>query len=109
MALFLLKIWPTRTEMLSAGPTPREAEDVGAHFAYLQDLTQRDVVLLAGRTLETDATSFGIVVFRAESREQAEEIVRNDPAVKGGVFQSELHAYRIALVNRLIADPSLAP
>ena len=94
---YLYKIQPTRPEMLSQGSTPQEDAIVSEHFAYLQDLTRRGVVILAGRTLNTDATSFGIVIFQAESQAAAQAVVDNDPAVRQGVMRAELYPYRIAL------------
>jgi len=96
---YLYRIEPTRAALLTEGPTREEAAAIDRHFAYLQDLTARGVVLLAGRTLNTDESSFGIVIFRAKSEADAERIVREDPAVSAGVMRSELFPYRIALVS----------
>ncbi len=74
MPRFLVRIQPTRPEMLTAS-TPEEDQIVEAHFAYLQDLADRDVVLLAGQTLNTDPSSFGIVVLTVPSEASALEIV----------------------------------
>ena len=57
--------------MLTEGPTPEEERVVGEHFAHLEDLTERGVLILAGRTLNTDETSFVIVMFRAGTPELA--------------------------------------
>jgi uncharacterized protein YciI len=54
--------------------------------------------LAAGRTLNTDESSFGIIIFRADSEEAARRIVADDPAVRGGVMRAELYPYRIALM-----------
>ena len=97
MQQFLYRIQPTRPGMLADGPTAQEAETVGQHFAYLQQLVEDGTVLMAGRTLNTDESSFGIVVFVAESRARAGEIVDADPAVRQGVMRAELFPYRIAL------------
>lgn len=85
--------------MLSDGPTVEEEAAVADHFAYLQRLTDENVVILAGRTLNTDASSFGIIVFRAEDEHAARTIVDNDPAVRQRVMRAELFPYRIALIN----------
>ena len=96
---YLYRIQPTRTAMLTEGPTPEESAIVGAHFAHLQDLTARGVVIRAGRTLNTDESGFGIVVFNADSDEQADTIVQGDPAVRGGVMRATLFPYRVALIR----------
>ncbi len=95
---FLYKIQPTRPAMLTDGPTEAETAVVSQHFNYLQELTEQGVVLLAGRTLNTDASSFGIVIFVADSEEAAQTIVHNDPAVNQGVMRAELYPYRVALM-----------
>lgn len=53
-------------------------------------MTEEGAVLLAGRALNTDPSSFGIVILEAESEEAARELVQNDPAVKASVFRAEL-------------------
>lgn len=96
---FLYKIQPTRLAMLAEGPTEAEAAIVGQHFDYLKKLNEQGIVLLAGRTLNTDESSFGIVIFVAESEAAAQTIVANDPAVRQGVMRAELYPYRIALMS----------
>jgi len=98
-AQWLYRVQPTRANMLTDGPTREEQEIVGAHFAYLKGLVGQGVVLLAGRTLNNDPSSFGIVIFLAENESQAREVMRSDPAVSRGVMKAELFPYRIALVS----------
>jgi len=99
--LFLYKIQPVRTEMLSVSLTPDEEQTISEHFSYLEGLTEAGVVLLAGRTLNTDYSSFGIVILTAGSEEEARQIMLNDPAVKQRVMRAELYPYRIALLGTL--------
>lgn len=95
---FLYRIQPTRLEMLTEGPTPREREIVSAHFDYLSNLREQGILILAGRTLNTDHSSFGIAIFNAESEEDARQIVENDPAVVEKVMKAQLFPYRVALI-----------
>ena len=95
---YLYKIQPTRPEMLTDGPTPEEEAIVSDNFAYLKGLTEQGIVILAGRTLNTDESSFGIVIFEAESEEAARKVMNNDPAIQQGVMRAELFPYRIALM-----------
>ena len=97
---YLYRIQPSRSEMLTHGPTPEEAEIVSQHFVYLKQLTEQGVVVLAGRTLNTDERSFGIVIVRADSEEAARTVMQNDPAVKHQVMRAELYPYRIALMAK---------
>lgn len=94
---FLYRIQPTRPAMLTDGPTPEEAQIVAEHFAYLQRLLAEGTLLLAGRTLNDDYSSFGIVIFRAESAAAAQALMLADPAVAQRVMRAELYPYRIAL------------
>ncbi len=61
--LFLYKIKPSREDMLEKGATTEEERIISAHFNYLKELTEKGVVRLAGRTLNDDSSSFGIVIF----------------------------------------------
>jgi uncharacterized protein len=83
--------------MLSVGSTPEEDQIISQHFAYLKDLTDAGVVYLAGRTLNIDPSSFGIVILTASSEQEACQIMQNDPAVKQQVMRAELYPFRIAL------------
>jgi len=105
MQQYLYRIQPTRLGMLTDGPTERESEILDEHLEYLQRLTAEGTVLMAGRTLNADERTFGIVVFVAESEATAAAIVRNDPAVKHGVMRAELFPYRIALWSSSAACP----
>lgn len=99
MSQWLYRIQPVRNTMLSEGSTPEEDEVVSRHFAYLKDLTEQGVLLLAGRTLNTDNSSFGICIFEAEDEAAARRIVEADPAVQARVMRAELFPYRVALMR----------
>jgi len=112
---WLYYLQPTRLGMLTEGPTPEEAETVSRHFAYLEDLTEKGVMILMGRTQNNDESTFGIAIFEAEDdparlteRENrnerdesaARKIMENDPAVAGGVMRATLYPYKIALMRK---------
>jgi uncharacterized protein YciI len=94
---YLYRLRPARPEMLSAGPTPGEAEVVARHVAHLKALAERGVVVLAGRTLTTDERTFGIVILAAASEAAARDLMDADPAVRHGVMRAKLYPFRIAL------------
>ncbi len=98
---YLYRIQPIRPGMLAEGQTAEEERVVGEHFAYLQGLTERGVLILAGRTLNTDESSFGIVIFWALSEQAAREVMENDPALRQRVMRGELFPYRVALMGKL--------
>ena len=98
---YLYRIAPARIAMLTEGPTPDEQRVVAEHFAYLQRGVAEGVVILAGRTLNTDASTFGIVILRAASEPEARAMMENDPAVKRGVMRAEFYPFRVALAGAL--------
>ena len=99
MDQFIYRLTPVREDLLSAGPTAREAEIIGIHFDYLSNLKNQGVVKLAGRTTNTDATSFGVVIFEAADPAVAGEIMSRDPAVRENVLAARLFPFRIALMG----------
>ena len=96
---YLYTLIPTRIEMITVGPTEEESAVVAQHFAYLKDLTEQGIVLLAGRTLNADETAFGMVVFMANSEKSARKVMEGDPAVQHQVMKAQLYPYRAALVG----------
>jgi uncharacterized protein YciI len=98
---FLYRLTPVRIEMVTVGPTPEEQAIVSEHFAHLEALTAQGVILLVGRTQDDSPRTFGIVIFQAESDEQAHEIMNGNPAVRKGIMRAELFPFRIALAGDL--------
>lgn len=96
--IYLLK--PSRLEMVTNNPTPKEAETVSRHFTYLKDLTEKGVMILVGRTQNNDENTLGIVVFEAEDESAARMIMENDPAIREGVMRAVLYPYQVALMRR---------
>jgi uncharacterized protein len=99
MFQWLLMAKPTRLEMLLES-TPEEDEIIDQHLAYVEDLTQKGILIMVGRTLNTDATGFGLTIFEAEDEIAAREIMENDPAVKNGIMTATLYPYRVALSQK---------
>ncbi|RDE15303.1 MAG: hypothetical protein C4K48_04470 [Candidatus Thorarchaeota archaeon] len=74
--------------------SPGTDERVSEHFEYLKELLKKGILTMAGRFSEV---LIGLVMIEVASRDKALEIMRNDPAVKSGVFHAELYPWRIAL------------
>ncbi|MEA3321584.1 MAG: YciI family protein [Bacillota bacterium] len=79
--------------------TEEEKTIVSRHFTYLKKNVEKGVVVLAGRTEQTDETGFGIVIFLARNEAEAERFMNNDPAVLSEIMTAELSPYRLALMN----------
>ena len=101
---YLYRLQPIREGFLLES-TSEEDRIVSEHFRHLQQLTQEGVVLLAGRTLNTDPTSFGIVILEAESDDAARALMENDPAVRASVFRAELFPFGVALASPRVSPP----
>jgi hypothetical protein len=53
--------------------------------------------ILAGPCLDQ---TFGIVIVRAHSLEEARSLMQADPAVRNGIMSAELHPFRVSLMGR---------
>lgn len=82
--------------------TEKENELIGIHFRYLQDLTEKKILFMAGRSLNEPMTEkdFGISILETESEEEALSYMENDPAVKGKLMYAELFPFSIALLRK---------
>ena len=97
MPTYIYRIQPVRPSMLSEGPTEDEIRITGEHFEYLQRLMRDGILILAGRTLTSDYSAFGIAIFKARDDEHMRQITAADPGVAQKLFRAEWHPYRIAL------------
>ena len=100
---YLYRLQPIREGFLLES-TSEEDRIVSEHFRHLQQLTQEGVVLLAGRTLTTDPTSFGLVIFETESDEAA----RAD-GQRSGRSRLGLPRRAVSVRRRALAEASRAP
>ena len=96
---YLYIIQPKRLGMLTEEPTSHQHETMGKHFAFLQQLTEQGILILAGRTLNNNVDTLGIAIINALSEEEACKTVDNDPAVSQGVMNARLYPYRVAFIS----------
>lgn len=97
MPTYLYKIQPVRPAMLSEGPSEEETQITNEHFEYLKDQMEQGRLILAGRTLNSDYSSFGIAIFNARDDAHMQELTEADPGVAKRLFRAEWYPYRIAL------------
>lgn len=83
----------------AANWTEEDNQAVASHFQRLKAFTETGKVILAGRTLNEDASQFGLIIVEVGSEAEAREIMDQDPAVKAGVMTAELFPYRVALMR----------
>ena len=70
------------------------------HFAHLTAATKAGQVILAGRTMEPGAKTFGLVIFEAADETAARAFMNSDPAVVNKIMTAELHPYQVALQRK---------
>lgn len=75
METFIYKIIPCRAGMVD-NMTKEEEAVMDSHFDYLKANIEKGKVILAGPCLDG---AFGIVILRADSIQEAEEFMNNDP------------------------------
>jgi uncharacterized protein YciI len=92
---WLCVIRPSRATFLEDA-TPAEQEVMREHFEYLKGLLEAGKLILAGPSLEPP---FGIIVFEAESEDEARRLVAADPSVAAGVQTPEVHPFRASLLR----------
>ena len=98
--VFMYTLHPTRLAMLTEGPTDAERAAAAEHWTYSQKLLEDGVIVFGGRTLErTSAGSFAIAVIRADSEQEARQIMEADPAVNAGVFRARLFPFQPMLMG----------
>lgn len=78
--------------------TKEDGQIVGRHFRRLQQLHKEGKVILAGRTLnESDPSQFGVVIFEADSEEEARRMMEADDAVKEKIMTAQVFPFSVAL------------
>ena len=96
--LYVLRVAPALHDQ--ARWTQADNDAVSRHFARLADAAKAGKVIFAGKTTEPLDTTFGLVVFEAESEAAARQFMESDPAVVAGVMSATLHPYALALQRK---------
>ena len=82
----------------SKGPawTSREAakDHIEAHKAFQHKNFEAGLLLMGGPFLDEAG---GMALLEVGSRQQAENVVGDDPAIKGGFYSAKLHPWRIVV------------
>lgn len=88
-------------ERLSNGGawTAEDEKAVDDHFERLKSMNTEGSLILAGRTQTKDSETFGLVIFEAADDNEAEYIMRSDPAVAGKIMTGEFYPYKVALMR----------
>lgn len=98
--IYFLRLVPRLRE--NGNWTEEDNAIVRPHFRHLQALLESGQLILAGRTQDDDP--MGIVIIKASSREEAEGLMRSDPAVAEGIMTAQLRPYQVALMGGALLD-----
>lgn len=80
--------------------TDRESAIVKQHFERLSKAVESKQLILAGRSNEALADTFGLVIFEADDAAAAKQFMQDDPAVVAGLMSATLHPYSVALQRK---------
>jgi len=97
---YVLRLFPEYIELDRW--TDETSKIVGRHFNYLKKLTDEGNVIMAGRTLNEPMTEedFGIVILETSTREGAQNIMDNDPAVVGRIMYAKFYDFSLVLLRK---------
>lgn len=88
---FISLLRPKRPDFLTT-MTPLEETAMEQHRKYVEDLFGQGKIIMSGAV--TDGT-FGILIYRVETAEEARRLFYNDPAVIAGIGYPELHPFQL--------------
>jgi len=89
--------------------TDHETAVMERHYYYLKDLIAKKKVITAGPVFEN---VFGLIILRVDSKEEALEIMNNEPSVTAGVHTYEISPMVLSLLahnvppDRYVSDVS---
>lgn len=92
---FICYLEPVRPT-LAEDASETEREMICKHAAYLEGLTEKGVVLLAGRQADG---KLGLLVLAASDRSSAERLISQDPARAAGLFRTRVEPFRLAMMR----------
>ena len=67
-----------------------QEQNLMEHGNYIHTMYQQGIVIEGGPFLDH---SGGMAIIKAEDEAHAQEIIKQDPAIKSGVFVAELHPW----------------
>ena len=94
-ATFFVRIHPAHARFLTT-MTNAEGQAMEAHFAYWKARMAEHKLILAG-PVPIDPGTFGILIVRASTLAEAEELVQHDPSVIAHVTDYEIYPLNLAL------------
>ncbi|MFC1898518.1 YciI family protein [Candidatus Cloacimonadota bacterium] len=75
-------------------------ELIGKHCDYLEEYFAKKVVIFAGPSWEQNEDHFAIVVLETENKQEAQNIMNNNPAVAAGILTSYITEFEVFLERK---------
>lgn len=88
--------------------TDEESRIMGEHFIYLKNLVAQKKVIAAGPVMDP---TFGLIILQVDSRDEAIEIMKNEPSIMQGVHTYEIQPMTLSLLaenispDKFVANP----
>lgn len=80
--------------------TKEDEMAISRHLTRFKHAIEKGELILAGRTKEPGAKTFGIAIFEAADEAAARAFMESDPAVVAGLMTAELHPFAVALQRK---------
>lgn len=78
----------------------KETSIAKEHVLYIKELVEEGKGYLLGRTPNVyDPNLFGVFVFEASSKEEAETILQNDPIVKNDIMEGTISPFSVLFLK----------
>lgn len=71
--------------------TEEEKTIISQHLDYINQMVAKKKILFTGSCVDG---AMGLIVYKAESYEAALELFENDPLVKSGIMNTEIHPFK---------------
>lgn len=90
--------------MMTKGPKWKSEKELDPHVKYWTELADKGIVVLGGPFADG---SGGMLVLKTATKEEAEKLAKEDPAVKAEMLRAEVKAWKVVLKEK--TNPLLDP
>jgi uncharacterized protein YciI len=95
--IYLLKPTDPAKAASRDGWTAEDHETFDLHWANLRRASEDGRLVLAGRAQDPDGAGPAIVIFEADSDEEARHFLESEPFIQRGFATATLHPFAVAL------------
>src|SRR5438105_11706231 len=92
---YAIRTRATRPDMRATGLDEKEQASFARHVPWLQAQVDAGHMIFVGRTAVSEVDGWALGVIKADSEEEARQIMMSDPFVQDGVVVPELIAFEV--------------